>query len=134
MGLVPVKRLDQDAGLDLLADTHLSVPTDVGANAGGEGDVTGRRDDAGADSVHDMALFRHGAMGKGFDHPPAHPAASRFPRARVIARVLIVATSHRLCLRPGCAPAKRIASFPAQLGSVVDNLDFAVRSGCVGQA
>jgi len=33
-GLVPVVRLAQDAGLPALADSHLSVPTDKGANAG----------------------------------------------------------------------------------------------------
>ena len=33
-GLVPVLRLAEKAGLSALADEHLSVPTDKGANAG----------------------------------------------------------------------------------------------------
>jgi len=43
-GLVPVMRLAARAGLADLADQLLSVPSDKGANAGGEGRLAGRGD------------------------------------------------------------------------------------------
>ena len=65
-GLVPVMRLAADAGLGELAGDLLTVPTDKGANAGGKVTalVCGRV--AGADSIDDMALLRHGGMRKLF--------------------------------------------------------------------
>ena len=59
-GLVPITALAQKCGLAALADEHLSVPTDKGAHAGAKvlslvGVI------AGADSIDDMALLRHGA-------------------------------------------------------------------------
>jgi hypothetical protein len=63
-GLVPVMALADRAGLSKLADKQLSVPTDKGANAGLKicSLVAGMV--AGADSIDDMALLRHGGMGK----------------------------------------------------------------------
>lgn len=63
-GLVPVMGLAELAGLADLADTHLSVPGDKGANAGSKvaSLVAGMM--AGADSIDDMALLRHGGMGR----------------------------------------------------------------------
>jgi hypothetical protein len=66
VGLVPVLALAERAGLRRLADELLSVPSDRGANAGlkvaslVEGMV------AGADSIEDMRLLRHGGMGRLF--------------------------------------------------------------------
>lgn len=65
-GLVPVMRLAQDAGLGRLAQERLSVPTDRGANAGLKVTSLVAGMVAGADSIDDMALLRHGAMGKAF--------------------------------------------------------------------
>ena len=65
-GLVPVMRLAQDAGLDRLAHERLSVPTDKGANAGLKVNSLIAGMVAGADSIDDMALLRHGAMGRAF--------------------------------------------------------------------
>lgn len=66
-GLVPVVALAQEAGLGALADEHLSVPTGKGANARAKVTslVTGMV--AGADSIDDMGLLRHGAMRRLFD-------------------------------------------------------------------
>jgi hypothetical protein len=66
VGLLPVMRLAEKAGLRALADRWLSVPTDKGANAGlkVESIVAGMV--AGADSIDDMALLRHGGMKKLF--------------------------------------------------------------------
>jgi hypothetical protein len=65
-GLLPVMRLAENAGLRGLADQWLSVPTDKGANAGSKVESLVAGMVAGADSIDDMALLRHGGMGKLF--------------------------------------------------------------------
>ena len=76
-GLIPVAKLAQDAGLTGLADHHLSVPCDKGAHAGRKVMSLVAEDD----SIDNMALERHGAMGKVFDgHTrPRHWAPSCAP-------------------------------------------------------
>src|SRR5689334_10963463 len=61
-GLVPVLALAERAGLRQLAGEHLSVPTDRGANAGRKVASLVAGMVAGADSIEDMALLRHGGM------------------------------------------------------------------------
>jgi hypothetical protein len=80
-GLVPVMRLAADAGLGELAAEHLTVPTDKGANAGGKVTALVCGMVAGADSIDDMALLRHGAMGRLFDQPYAPSTLGSFLRA-----------------------------------------------------
>src|SRR6478735_5442190 len=63
-GLVPVMGLAERAGLRTLSDTHLTVPTDKGANAGLRVASLVAGMVAGADSIDDMALLRHGGMGR----------------------------------------------------------------------
>ena len=65
-GLVPVLALADRAGLRHLADEHLSVPTDKGANAGLKVASLVAGMVAGADSIDDMAVLRHGGMGRLF--------------------------------------------------------------------
>ena len=66
-GLAPVMKLAGDAGLRRLADERLTVPTDKGANAGLKlASLVGGMV-AGADSIDDMALLRHGGMDRVFD-------------------------------------------------------------------
>lgn len=65
-GLVPVLALAESAGLRCLADEHLTVPTDKGANAGLKVASLVGGMVAGADSIDDMALLRHGGMGRVF--------------------------------------------------------------------
>jgi hypothetical protein len=65
-GLVPLMALAGRAGLRELADQRLSVPTDKGANAGLKISSLVAGMAAGADSIDDMALLRHGGMGKVF--------------------------------------------------------------------
>src|SRR6478672_10052974 len=79
-GLVPVMRLAADAGLGELAAEHLSVPTDKGANAGGKLTALVCGMVAGADSIDDMALLRHGAMGRLFDRAYAPSTLGSFLR------------------------------------------------------
>jgi hypothetical protein len=63
-GLVPVLALADRAGLGQLADGHLSVPGDKGANAGLKVASLVAGMVAGADSIDDMAVLRHGGMGR----------------------------------------------------------------------
>src|SRR3954463_3268640 len=70
-GLVPMAALAGRCGLAGLADEPFSVPTEKGANAGAAGSCLGEGMVGGADSIDDMALLRHGAMGTVFDRPYA---------------------------------------------------------------
>jgi hypothetical protein len=79
-GLVPIVGLASSAGLARLADEHLSVPTDKGANAGGKVTALVAGMVAGADSIDDMALLRHGGMAKLFDQPYAPSTLGSFLR------------------------------------------------------
>ena len=65
-GLVPVLVLAESAGLGMLAEQHLTVPTDKGANAGWKVTSLVGGMVAGADSIDDMRLLRHGGMGRLF--------------------------------------------------------------------
>jgi len=58
--------LAERAGLRGLADWWLSVPTDKGANAGKKVSSLVGGMVAGADSIDDMAVLRHGGMKKIF--------------------------------------------------------------------
>jgi len=80
-GLIPLVKLAQDAGLSSLADQHLSVPGDKGAHAGRKVMSLVAGMVAGGDSIDDMALLRHGAMGKVFDRPYAPSTLGSFLRA-----------------------------------------------------
>jgi hypothetical protein len=80
-GLVPIVRLAQTVGLTELADARLTVPSDKGANAGGKVMALVAGMVAGADSIDDMALLRHGGMRRIFDRPYAPSTLGSFLRA-----------------------------------------------------
>ena len=80
-GLVPVLGVAELAGLADLADTHLSVPSDKGANAGSKVASLVGGMVAGADSIDDMALLRHGGMGRVFSGAYAPSTLGSFLRA-----------------------------------------------------
>jgi hypothetical protein len=80
-GLVPVLALARSAGLGELAQTHLSVPSDKGANAGLKVTSLVAGMVAGADSIDDMALLRHGGMGRVFAGAYAPSTLGSFLRA-----------------------------------------------------
>ena len=80
-GLVPVLALAESAGLRDLADQHLTVPTDKGANAGLKVASLVAGMVAGADSIDDMALLRHGGMGRIFARVYAPSTLGSFLRA-----------------------------------------------------
>ena len=77
-GLIPVVKLAQNAGLTGLADQHLGVPGDKGAHAGDKVMSLVAGMVAGGDSIDDMALLRHGAMGRVFDRPYAPSTLGSF--------------------------------------------------------
>jgi hypothetical protein len=79
-GLVPMAALAHECGLAVLADEHLSVPTDKGSNAGAKVGCLVAGMVAGADSIDDMAVLRHGAMGTVFDRPYAPSTLGSFLR------------------------------------------------------
>ena len=70
-GLVPVMALAQRSGLLELADEHLGVPTDKGANAGAKIGSLVAGMVSGADSISDLNRVRHGAMATLFHRPYA---------------------------------------------------------------
>jgi hypothetical protein len=80
-GLVPVMGLAEQAGLRRLADDQLTVPTDKGANAGSKVSSLVAGMVAGADSIDDMALLRHGGMGRLFTGIYAPSTLGSFLRA-----------------------------------------------------
>lgn len=63
-GLVPVMALAQRAGLAGLVAAHVGVPGTAGANAPGKVAAVVAGMVAGADSFEDLAVLRHGAMGR----------------------------------------------------------------------
>jgi Transposase DDE domain group 1 len=79
-GLVPIVALAQHCALGALADEHLTVPTDKGSNAGAKVSALVAGMVAGADSIDDMRLLRHGAMGTLFDRPYAPSTLGSFLR------------------------------------------------------
>jgi hypothetical protein len=80
-GLVPALALADRAGLRELADEHLIVPTDMGANAGLKVASLVGGMVAGADSIDDMGLLRHGGMGRLFARAYAPSTLGSFLRA-----------------------------------------------------
>src|SRR3954462_14682878 len=79
--LVPLMALAGKAGLRKLADHRMSVPTDKGANAGLKVSSLVAGMAAGADSIEDMALLRHGGMGKVFTGAYAPSTLGSFLRS-----------------------------------------------------
>jgi len=80
-GLVPALALAESAGLRDLADEHLTVPTDKGANSGLKVASLVAGMVAGADSIDDMTLLRHGGMGRVFARAYAPSTLGSFLRA-----------------------------------------------------
>ncbi|UJP09660.1 IS1380 family transposase [Microbacterium sp. KUDC0406] len=80
-GLVPMLRLARSAGLDELTQSRLRVPTDKGANAGAKVMALVAGMLAGADSIDDMNLLRHGGMRSLFGSVYAPSTLGSFLRA-----------------------------------------------------
>ena len=114
-GLVPVLALADAAGLRELADAHLTVPTDKGANAGLKVASLVGGMVAGADSIDDMALLRHGGMSRIFARAYAPSTLGSFLRTftfghvrqldAVASRFLIAVAGLTRLLGVGTGPA-----------------------------
>lgn len=78
---MPALALVERAGLRELADQHLTVPTDRGANAGLKVSSLVAGMIAGADSIDDMALLRHGGMARIFTGAYAPSTLGSFLRS-----------------------------------------------------
>lgn len=101
--------LAQRAGLARLADEWLTVPGGPGAAAGAKVSALVAGMVAGADSITDMGVLRHGAMGRLFDGVRAPSTLGVFLRAvrfghvrqldAVAARFLVGLTGHAPLLR-----------------------------------
>ena len=122
-GLVPVVALARSAGLQDLADQHLSVPTDKGANAGLKVTSLVAGMVAGADSIDDMALLRHGGMGRIFANAYAPSTLGSFLRAFSFGHVRqLDAVATRFLTRLGTL-APLIAKPPGSDGRVMVDID-----------
>jgi hypothetical protein len=112
-GLVPVLALADQAGLRELTDAHLSVPSDRGANAGLKVASLVAGMVAGADSIDDMAVLRHGGMGRLFARAYAPSTLGSFLRAFTFGHIRqLDAVASRFLL----ALAKLTCLFPAASG------------------
>jgi hypothetical protein len=80
-GLVPVLALAEAAGLSGLAQQQLTVPTDKGAHAGLKVASLVAGMVAGADSIEDLGLLRHGGMGRLFTQAYAPSTLGSFLRS-----------------------------------------------------
>ncbi|GAF44180.1 DDE family transposase [Rhodococcus wratislaviensis] len=121
-GLIPVLGLAQDCGLDDLADEHLTLPTDKGAHAGRKVTALVAGMVAGADSIDDMALLRHGAMPTVFDHPYAPSTLGSFLRTFSFGHVrqLDAVATRFLC---GLAERTPLVDGPEVGGRILVDLD-----------
>jgi hypothetical protein len=80
-GLAPVMALAERAGLHELVAEHVTVPGSAGANAAVKVPAVVAGMVAGADSISDLDLLRHGWMGRLFDGVRAPTTLGTFLRA-----------------------------------------------------
>src|SRR3954452_9852381 len=80
-GLAPVMALAERAGLHELVAEHVTVPGSAGANAVVKVPALVAGMVAGADSISDLDLLRHGGMGRLFDAIRAPTTVGTFLRA-----------------------------------------------------
>jgi hypothetical protein len=80
-GLVPVLALADRVGLRRVVEDQLTVPTDRGAHAGSKVAALVAGMVAGADSIEDMNLLRHGGMGRLFADTYAPSTLGSFLRS-----------------------------------------------------
>src|SRR3954447_8998589 len=124
-GLVPVMGLAQEGGLEQLAGQHLSVPGDKGANAGLKVASLVAGMVAGADSIDDMALLRHGGMGRLFTAIYAPSTLGSFLRAFAFGHVrqLDAVASRFLLALSGLT--RLVVAKPAQVQAAAQQVGFA---------
>jgi DDE family transposase len=97
-GLVPVMGLAERAGLFALAGEHLTVSDPCGANAAVKVGCLVAGMAAGADSIDDMDVLRHGAMPAVFDGVRAPSTLGSFLRSFTWGNALQLGKVNRLLL------------------------------------
>jgi len=124
-GLVPVLALAESAGLRDLADELLTVPTDKGANPGLKVASLVGGMVAGADSIDDMALLRHGGMGRVFARAYAPSTLGSFLRAFTFGHVRqLDAVASRFLV--ALAGLTRLVGRPSGAGSRQEDAGYAL--------
>src|SRR3954462_11827067 len=124
-GLVPLMALAGKAGLRELADERMSVPSDKGANAGLKLSSLVAGMAAGADSIEDMALLRHGGMGRVFTGAYAPSTLGSFLRSFTFGHVRQAdAVASRFLLN--LAEHTELLGSPEATGAVLLDLDHTV--------
>jgi hypothetical protein len=146
VGLVPVMRLAQDCRLAELVAEHLRVAGTLGANAPFKiGCVVGGMI-AGADSIDDLDVLRHGGMGELFDGVRAPSTLGSFLRAFSWGNVgQLEAVNRRLLAElaartPVLADAGQLAFLdidscqgtPSRVSGSATPRSAAIRCGCAG--
>ncbi|AHK27545.1 hypothetical protein Pd630_LPD00987 [Rhodococcus opacus PD630] len=121
-GLIPVLGLAQESGLADLADEHVSVPTDKGSHPGRKVSALVAGMVAGADSIDDMAVLRHGAMPTVFDRPYAPSTLGSFLRSFTFGHVRQLDAVATRFLH-GLAERTPLVDGPEVGGSVLVDLD-----------
>jgi hypothetical protein len=97
-GLVPVMGLAERAGLFALTGEHLTVSDRCGANAAVKVGCLVAGMAAGADSIDDMDVLRHGAMPAVFDGVRAPSTLGSFLRSFTWGNALQLGKVNRLLL------------------------------------
>ena len=110
-GLVPVMALAERAGLGDLAGEHVRISRPCGVNAHLKVACLVAGMAAGADSIDDMNLLRHGAMAELFGGIRAPSTLGSFLRSFTWGNVLQLQKVHReflaaLAAAPRCCPAR----------------------------
>ena len=124
-GLVPVMALARTARLRELADERLTVPTDKGANPGLKLSSLVAGMVAGADSIEDMALLRHGGIGTVFAAAYAPSTLGSFLRSCTFGHVRQVdAVAARFLIN--LAEHTELLGSPEAVGTVLVDLDDTV--------
>jgi hypothetical protein len=90
-GLVPVLALADRVGLRGLVGERLTVPTDRGAHAESKVAALVAGMVAGADSIADMSLLRHGGMGRLFGEVYACATVGQLLRAFTYGTQMVIA-------------------------------------------
>ena len=121
-GLVPLMALAEQAGLRELADEHIAVPTDKGAHAGAKISSLVAGMAAGADSIDDMALLRHGGMGKVLPGGYAPSTLGSFLRSFTFGHVRQVDAVASRFLR-NLAARTNVLGQPTHTGRVLVDID-----------
>ncbi|MEV4734045.1 IS1380 family transposase [Saccharopolyspora sp. NPDC049426] len=122
-GLVPVMRLAQRAGLGEAADRLVRLPGSVGAHAGAKVGSIVAGMVAGADSIEDLDVLRHGGLPRLFTGVRAPSTLGTFLRSFTWGHVRQVDALARHCV---ASLAQLAPGFAATAGRTVLDLDSTI--------